>query len=130
MAVYVVVLNGEVINIVEWEGNNEWRPEEGEAILSPGNVGIGWSYNGEDFVAPAIPARTQEELSAEVTATKQALRAHADSAIVPLQYAVDLDDASSEETALLKKWKQYVVALNRLDLSTAPDITWPKIPSN
>jgi hypothetical protein len=45
-------------------------------------------------------------------------------AMAPLQDAVDLDDASTEEIALLKKWKQYRVALNRLDLSTAPDIDW------
>jgi len=58
------------------------------------------------------------------------LMSSASTAIQPLQDAVDLDEATDDETALLKKWKQYRVALNRLDLSTAPDITWPLLPTD
>lgn len=49
-------------------------------------------------------------------------------AIAPLQDAVDLDEATEEELLLLKEWKKYRVSLNRLDLSTAPDIEWPEKP--
>ncbi|PKE31192.1 phage tail protein [Rahnella sp. AA] len=69
-----------------------------------------------DYLSPAISQR--DELMAAATIT-----------IAPLQDAVDLDEATDDETALLKKWKQYRVALNRLDLSTAPDITWPVLPT-
>jgi len=69
-----------------------------------------------DYVTPA-------------TSTRDELMAAATIAIAPLQDAVDLDEATDDETALLKKWKQYRGALNRLDLSTAPDITWPLIPT-
>lgn len=48
--------------------------------------------------------------------------------IAPLQDAVDLDDASAKDIALLKKWKQFRVAVNRLDL-TAESIAWPAPPS-
>lgn len=75
-----------------------------------------------------IPPRSQEELLFDAQVLKSSLRSSADAAITPLQYAADLDDATEEETALLKKWKQYVVALNRLDLSTVPDIEWPESP--
>ena len=46
--------------------------------------------------------------------------------IAPLQDAVDLDDASDEEVALLKKWKQYRVALNRIDTANP---TWTEQPN-
>lgn len=46
--------------------------------------------------------------------------------IAPLQDAVDLDDATKGDVALLKKWKQYRVAVNRLDLAQTPE--WPEQP--
>ena len=49
-------------------------------------------------------------------------------AIAPLQDAVDLDEATEEELLLLKEWKKYRVTLNRLDLSSAPEINWPDMP--
>lgn len=48
--------------------------------------------------------------------------------IAPLQDAVDLDDASAADIALLKRWKQYRVNIHRLDL-TAESIAWPEPPS-
>ncbi|WP_437614459.1 tail fiber assembly protein [Erwinia sp. V71] len=74
------------------------------------------------------PELTAEEKVYAAELMRASLRATADAEIKPLQYAADLDDATEEEAALLKKWKQYVVALNRLDLSTAPDIEWPEKP--
>ncbi|WP_411382799.1 tail fiber assembly protein [Pseudomonas sp. L7] len=59
------------------------------------------------------------------------LRAIADAAIAPLQDAVDLEDATEAETALLKEWKRYRVALNRLpDQPGYPQtIDWPAPPA-
>ena len=51
---------------------------------------------------------------ARVIAETARLRALADTAIAPLQDAVDIDDATDAEVALLKAWKKYRVALNRL----------------
>lgn len=50
-------------------------------------------------------------------------------AIAPLQDAVDLEIATDEDVALLKKWKQYRVAVNRLDL-TSTKIKWPAPPAS
>lgn len=50
--------------------------------------------------------------------------------IAPLQDAVDLDIDTDEEKQQLLDWKKYRVLLNRVDTSTAPDIDWPKVPSN
>lgn len=74
------------------------------------------------------PKPSQEQLIAEADAKKVALLAEANNAIAPLQDAVDLDIATDEEIALLKEWRKYRVLLNRVDTSTAPDITWPVKP--
>lgn len=49
--------------------------------------------------------------------------------IAPLQDAADLDDASATDEALLKQWKQYRVAVNRVDLTAEP-VVWPNQPSD
>nr|WP_231130412.1 tail fiber assembly protein [Providencia stuartii] len=49
-------------------------------------------------------------------------------AIAPLQDAIDLGIATDKELMQLNAWKQYRVALNRIDTSAAPDIDWPEKP--
>lgn len=67
---------------------------------------------------------------AEVVADSAARRAVADSAIAPLQDAVDLDDATDAEVAALKEWKKYRVALSRVtEQADYPNtIVWPVTP--
>lgn len=71
-----------------------------------------------------------DQVLAGVVAETARRRIVADAAIAPLQDAVDIDDATDIETALLKAWKKYRVALNRLPeqagYPTAVD--WPAIP--
>ena len=74
------------------------------------------------------PALTQGQEVALAENQRSSLMAEAALSVSPLQDAVDLGDATEEEEALLKSWKQYRVALNRLDLTTAPDISWPAKP--
>jgi hypothetical protein len=59
------------------------------------------------------------------------LRATADFALAPLQDAVDIDEATESEVALLKAWKKYRVALNRLpEQAGYPNtIDWPAAPA-
>lgn len=71
------------------------------------------------------------DLLAQVHAETARRRATADAAIAPLQDAVDLDEATDDEAALLKEWKRYRVALNRLpDQAGYPnEIDWPAPPA-
>lgn len=78
--------------------------------------------------APPVP--TSAQLIDAAKDQMSVLLAKAAEAITPLQYAVDVDDATDAELARLKAWKQFSVALNRLDLSTAPDIAWPEEPAD
>lgn len=74
------------------------------------------------------PALSKAEESGLAESRKASLMAEATVAINPLQDAVDLGEATSKEEELLKSWKQYRVTLNRLDLSSAPEIKWPDKP--
>ncbi|MEN3257684.1 tail fiber assembly protein [Sodalis endosymbiont of Spalangia cameroni] len=74
------------------------------------------------------PPQTPEEARRSVEFMKQQLMGKATRATVPLQDAVDLDMATDAEKALLLAWKKYRVLLNRVDISTAPDIHWPTPP--
>jgi len=75
-------------------------------------------------------ARQKSRLAASAIRQRDALLAAATAKIAPLQDAVDLDDASTAEIALLKQWKQYRVALNRIESQTDfPEaIVWPSAP--
>lgn len=95
-----------------------------EKFESRSNAGK-WIFDGEKITERVY---TSEELIEQAVIKRNLFMTKANEALTPLQDAVDIDDATNEEIALLKTWKTYRVALNRLDLSTAPDITWPEIP--
>lgn len=96
-------------------------------VACPESVQVGDSYDGATFgPPPGAPPPT----AAEVLAQRDSLLALAALRIAPLQDAVDLDEATAAEVALLKAWKQYRVALNRIESSAGfpGAVVWPKEP--
>ena len=81
----------------------------------------GWIVDDDLVVADAIVKTKNERDHKLAIATSQ---------IAPLQDAVDLEDATDKEVSMLKKWKQYRVALNRIgDQPGYPKtIEWPSPP--
>ncbi|KDF47176.1 tail fiber assembly protein [Enterobacter kobei] len=75
------------------------------------------------------PEPSVEELIAQAEITRAELFKEANIRITPLQDADELGIASEDEKERLACWKRYRVSLNRLDLSTAPDIDWPERPA-
>ncbi|HGJ5883459.1 tail fiber assembly protein [Arsenophonus sp.] len=75
-----------------------------------------------------IPPPTKEALMSAAEKRKSSLMQIATAAIAPLQDAVDLDMVTEAEKSVLLAWKKYRVLLNRVDISTAPDIDWPEEP--
>ncbi|WP_159281470.1 tail fiber assembly protein [Rahnella variigena] len=111
--------DGVAVSDVVYREYQTLPPPEGKVRVA-GNDGLpAWAD---------IPAPSVAELKAEATAMLSALMAKANAAIAPLQDAVDIDDATEAERASLTAWKKYRIALNRLDLSAAPDIAWPAYP--
>ncbi|SFX17462.1 tail fiber assembly protein [Pantoea ananatis] len=85
-----------------------------------------WMFDGEKIVPRIIP---HEESLAKASALKAYYLDVATDAINPLQDAADLGIATDEEKRLLPLWKKYRIDVNRVNLSKAPEITWPTNPS-
>lgn len=59
MAMYAVLDDGKVVNIVDWDGESDWQPPTGtQAILVPTGIdaGIGSTYDGTTFSQPPAPS--------------------------------------------------------------------------
>lgn len=59
--IYAVVVDGVVVNLVVWDGISDWKPVQGEAVLTDGDVGIGWGYVNGEFINPEPPEITIQE---------------------------------------------------------------------
>ncbi|HHN8473339.1 TPA: tail fiber assembly protein [Morganella morganii] len=130
--------DGAWINIPDYRGVTAWDKETARAVIiddvgelpdtlttiAPDVDCPKW--NGKKWVTDKAAKKAADIEAAETQ--KQHLLSEAAEAIAPLQDAVDLDMATPEEEELLKAWKKYRVLLNRIDTSTAPDITWPQKP--
>ncbi|MGG2141806.1 tail fiber assembly protein [Symbiopectobacterium sp. RP] len=91
-----------------------------------------YTWNGKEWVTDKA-AQHKAEVQAAQQAAKQELASRltvANARIQPLQDAADLDMATEAERAQLVAWKKYRVLLNRIDVSTAPDIAWPEAPDS
>ena len=86
-----------------------------------------WIFDGKKITQRIYSG---EELIAQATIKRDSLMAVATSVIAPLQDAIDIGSATDAEVELLKQWKTHRVALNRLDLTTAPNIKWPEEPNS
>lgn len=122
---------GFVENTFVWDGNDDWSAPDGYEAIQSDEAGSGWTYANGVFIAPpvppAIPPSPAEIFSANAAARDYFL-ALAALAIAPLQDAEDLDEATAQETVLLRSWKQYRVAVNRIDLTVAAP-HWPVAPA-
>lgn len=89
--------------------------------LEPGK----WRWTGSDWVAYVAPMTEGQALAKRADLLAEAARQ-----IAPLQDAVDIDEATAVEVALLKKWKQYRVALNRVPEQPGfpANVQWPEVP--
>ncbi len=52
--IYAVVQNGVVTNLVVWDGKSEFKTEKADIVKCVGDVGIGWLYDGEQFIKPSL----------------------------------------------------------------------------
>ena len=54
---YAMIRNGVVENVSLWDGDlNRWQPPEGiDCIPAPDHIGIGWTWDGENWIEPVVP---------------------------------------------------------------------------
>ncbi|MFL9668983.1 tail fiber assembly protein [Variovorax sp. AB1(2024)] len=104
-----------------------------ELIPVPEGVEVapGDSFDGITFGPPPAPPVPPAPTAADVRAMRDALLAEATLRIDPLSDAVELDEATPAEIAALKAWRQYRVALNRIEQQAGfpAAVDWPKAPS-
>lgn len=131
---YALILNGEVINTIVWDGEAPIEfPEGVVAVNVPSGVMCGIGYAAAQdaqgawtFTAPPVAPPTAEQILATNTAVRNQLLAAANLVIPALQDAVDLDDPSANPV-LLKAWKQFRVDVNKVVL-TLTNPAWPLAP--
>ncbi|EGX8053145.1 tail fiber assembly protein [Salmonella enterica subsp. enterica serovar Infantis] len=99
---------------------------ENVTSVSPGGEYQKWDGKAKVWVKDEVAEKAAQLRQAEET--KNRLLQIASEKIAPLQDAVDLDIATDDEKAQLDEWKKYRVLVNRVDISTAPKIDWPKKP--
>ncbi|EOX8517511.1 tail fiber assembly protein [Salmonella enterica] len=82
------------------------------------------------FVDDRIIMRTYNEIELnQITNLEKSERLKlANEKIIPLQDAVDLGIATTEEMQKLDAWKKYRVEINRTNTSNSLDISWPLPP--
>lgn len=78
----------------------------------------------------AANAPTPEQVLSAANAQRDSLLSLAMLRIAPLQYAVTLGSATDEDTANLKLWMQYSVAVNKVSAQPGFPVTieWPVVP--
>lgn len=139
---YVRVIDGMVVEVIApafWPDSGEFIPVEQRythefvetlvdvTALNPMPTQW-WTYDGSVFLPPAPPAPpTPAQILAANTATRNQYLAAATLAIAPLQDAVDIGEATPDDEAMLLKWKQFRVAVNRVVL-TLTNPVWPVPP--
>lgn len=127
----VVNSDGIIINCIVWNGNEEWTPPEGTtAINCESNICvIGGSYTDGEFLPPPPINYTEDELIEQAAAKKQGLLSQANSFTQPWQTQLMLGIISDPDKELLTKWMKYYQEVQAIDVSKAPNIIWPGIPS-
>ena len=129
--IYAVVVDGVVVNMALWDGVNEWGPEEGVVLPAWEYVGIGWLYDGTEFIAPPVPEKSHQELVASAEEQKQSLINDANAYINGKQWPgkAAIGRLKTDELAQYNLWLDYLDALDAIDTSTVPDIDWPDTPA-
>lgn len=125
----VVDDDGNIVNVIIWDGVSQWSPPEGCTAVRCGEnlCAIGGTYKDGKFTSPPAPELPDVDLVSQAEQLKVTLMSEATQQISILQDAVDLEMATDDEKLQLTAWKKYRVLLNRVDTSSS-SISWPKKP--
>ncbi|VVO63593.1 hypothetical protein PS870_00922 [Pseudomonas fluorescens] len=131
MSIYAYIQDG----LLHWKFESEEQPEFAPNITIVDITAAqpmpeeGWLFEGQAFSPPPPPSA--DELLARAQGRLTSERKVADDAIAPLQDAIDLGEATEDEIARLKQWKQYRIALSRVvgQPGYPQAIEWPISPT-
>lgn len=83
----------------------------------------------EEAMAIANPPKTKEDHIADAEIERARLLEEANSVTEELRVELMLGIISESDKEILTKWVLYTKSIKSLDVSTAPDVTWPTPPS-
>lgn len=128
---YALVKKNVVENIVAWDGEGDLFSEYLTVELAEEKpCSVGWNYDGKDFTPPPEPEKNHTELVMEADAEKQTRLDYAASKIVVWQTKLLMGrKLTTDETASLNAWMDFIDAVTVIDTETAPEITWPEKPA-
>lgn len=111
------------------DGTVEITESEFEDLMQKQSTGLLISHdeNG-DPIAVEPPPPTKEEAVSYAEQQKTALLLEAQATISLWQTELQLGIISDEDKASLIAWMNYIKAVQAVDTSKAPDITWPDKP--
>ncbi|AUK00152.1 TPA: tail fiber assembly protein [Escherichia coli] len=132
-ASYAVIENGMVVNVIVWDGEDEFTVPDDQQLINISDIseqpGIGWAYSDGVFTAPLPPERSHDELVADAEQKKQSLIDAAMASISLIQLKLQAGrNLTQAETTRLNTVLDYIDAVTATDTSTAPDIEWPVFP--
>lgn len=131
MSIYALIKNGLVENTVLWDGDGDIF-EGYETINIDGlDVGIGWTFDGSKFTSPAEPEPTHDELVYQAEVKKQALIDQANEYINSKQWPgkAAMGRLSETDKAQYGAWLDHLDAIDAVDPSDAPNISWHEAPN-
>lgn len=131
---YAVVKNGLVENIIVMDSNIfNADPNStnygGELVLVTASGGIGWEYDGSNFIPPTIPAPTKEQIYASTISYRDGLLETAKEVTNDWRTELALEIINDDDKKKLISWMKYVQQVKAVDLSTSLEIAWPTSPS-
>lgn len=124
--------------VADHRGETVYSTETGESVIVslPGDYPVGTTtvapatsydtWNGSEWVTDTEAQHAADEEAAEQQ--KAALLLEAQATISLWQTELQLGIISDEDKASLIAWMNYIKAVQAVDTSKAPDITWPDKP--
>lgn len=128
---YPLDMKSNYIDAGSWPDDAVEMTDKEKEIYWTRQAPAGKQLGGDKKGRPAwvdAPPPTKELSILFAEQKKSSLMAESTVSIDPLNDAVDLGMATSEEELRLREWRKYRVLLSRVDTSTAPDIIWPVKP--
>ena len=129
---FAIVEAGVVTNVILWNGEAEWSPEEGQTVIEVKagvEAGIGYSIVDGEFVAPETVTPSKEELIVEADKQKQQILQSVNTTTQMWQTQLTLGIITNDDKEALTAWMKYAQSVNAVDTSASPNITWPSEPS-
>ncbi len=137
MTTYALVRDNVVFNLIEWDGSSEVDFGQSVSVIPVPenfNVDIGFLYDGSSFSMPPLTPEQQaaaEEKKFQENISQKTLRiSEALQKITIWQTKLLMGrKLTSDETAALNAWLDYIDALEGIDAETPDDIHWPEQPA-